>query len=55
MPTKVEDSMQNAPQGPHENSHESAQGKFDSAHENVHESESGKGGWKTRGGGENIP
>ena len=26
--------MQNAPEGPHEDSHESAHGRFDSAHEN---------------------
>ena len=46
MPTKVEAlSVQNAPEGPHEVSHESAHGKFSSAHGkfssahgNVHES-----------------
>ena len=33
MPTKVEVfSVQNAPQGPHEDSHESAHGKFPSSH-----------------------
>ena len=30
--------MQNAPEGPHEDSHDSVHGKFDSAHGHVHES-----------------
>ena len=30
--------MSNAPQVAHEDSHESAHGKFDSAHDNIHES-----------------
>ena len=31
-------SLSNAPQGPHEHSHESTHGKLDSAHENAHKS-----------------
>ena len=38
MPTKVEDFCIKCTTGPHEGSHNSAHGKFDSAHENVHES-----------------
>ena len=39
MPTKVDAfSLQNAPEGPYEDSYESDHGKFSSAHENVHES-----------------
>ena len=36
-PQKLRFSVQNAPEGPHEDSRDSAHGKFDSAHANVHE------------------